>query len=149
MSTTRRCLSAVSAASRSGAWAISSALRWRGWAPSARDDRHVEAAGAERRVGEVDDLVCRVGSRAATAARARPSCRADVPGDHAQGSLGDAPADPGGGLAVRGVPVQHGRGQVLAERQPGEPVVVLDLDHGCSWPSAGRGSPGAAPGRAP
>src|SRR5260370_419833 len=36
MRTTRRCRSAVSAASRSLAWAISSALRERGWAPSAR-----------------------------------------------------------------------------------------------------------------
>ena len=83
---------------------------------------------------------------------------ADFPGDHAEGVLADAPADPGGCLAVGGVAVQHARCQVTAERHSGEPVVGLEsLDaHSSSWAfsasassmviwpgsSAGPGGPG-------
>ena len=37
---------------------------------------------------------------------------ADLAGDHADGAFGDAPADPGDGLVVGGVAVQHPGGQV-------------------------------------
>ena len=60
---------------------------------------------------------------------------ADFAGDDAEGVLADAPADPGGGLGVGAVAVQHARGQVAPERHLGEPVVGLEfLDTHCaSW----------------
>ena len=57
---------------------------------------------------------------------------ADFAGDDAEGVLADAPADPGGGLGVGAVAVQHARGQVAAERHLGESVVGLEfLDAHC------------------
>jgi hypothetical protein len=49
----------------------------------------------------------------------------DLTGDHAEGVLVHAPGDPRDGFTVPGVAVQHARGQVPAERHPGEPVVRL------------------------
>src|SRR5450631_1130527 len=56
----------------------------------------------------------------------------DLAGDDGEGALAGAPGDPGDGLGVRGVVVQHGRREVLAERGAGEPVVVTQVDHGLS-----------------
>ena len=64
---------------------------------------------------------------AARAATVLPG--ADFAGDHGDGALAGAPGDPGDGLGVAGVVVQHGRGEVLAERGTGEPVVVAQVDH--------------------
>src|SRR6185437_6669306 len=59
--------------------------------------------------------------------------RPDFARYHPDGPFGDAPGDPGAGLVVGGVPVQHAGGQVPAEWHAGEPVVGLELvDHGCS-----------------
>ena len=68
---------------------------------------------------------------------------ADFAGDHAEGVLADAPADPGGCLGVGGVAVQHDRREVAAERHLGEPVVGLEfLDaHRSSWAFPGSASP--------
>src|SRR5207244_1918061 len=61
---------------------------------------------------------------------------------HPDGPFGDAPGDPGAGLVVGGVPVQHAGGQVPAERHAGEPVVGLELiDHDCSFRVRLRGVP--------
>ena len=53
---------------------------------------------------------------------------------HAEGALAGAPGDAGDGLGVGGVAAEHGRGEVLAERGAGEPVVVLQVDHRVSPP---------------
>ena len=44
---------------------------------------------------------------------------ADLTGDHAQGSFADTPADPGDGLGVAGVAVQHLWGQGFTEGHAG------------------------------
>ena len=55
---------------------------------------------------------------------------ADLAGDHPDAVFGDAPADPGDGLPVRGVAVQHAGGEVTAERGAGEPEESLQsVDH--------------------
>src|SRR6266498_6163450 len=89
--------------------------------------------------------VWREASRLAMAARRATVLPAPTsPGDHAEGVLADAPADPGGGLGVGGVAVQHARRQVTAERHFGEAVVGLEfLDaHSSSWAFPGSASPG-------
>ena len=58
----------------------------------------------------------------------------DLAGDHAQRALAGAPGDPGDRLGVGRVVAQHGRGEVLAERGAGEPVVVAQVDHDWSFP---------------
>ena len=60
---------------------------------------------------------------------------ADLAGDHPDPVLGDAPADPGDGLAVGGVAVQHAGGEVAAERGAGEPEEPLQpVDHDATSP---------------
>ena len=55
---------------------------------------------------------------------------ADLAGDDPDAVFGDAPADPGDGLAVGGVAVQHPRGEVAPERGAGEPEEPLQaVDH--------------------
>ena len=66
----------------------------------------------------------------------------DLARDHRDGLLGHGPGDPGGGLAAVVVPVQPGRGQVPAERHPGEPEPGDDsVDH---QESLSSGSPWTA-----
>ena len=88
--------------------------------PERGDDLVVDAADPDGRVREVDDGVA-VGSRAASAARTAtvfpaPTSPVMTP---IRCVFGDAPADPGDGLAVAGVAVQHAGGEVAAERQCG------------------------------
>jgi len=72
--------------------------------------------------------VWREASGAASAARsATVFPGADLTGDDAEGGFGDAPADSGDGFGVPGVAVQHGWGQVAAERGAGEPEVGTQL----------------------
>src|SRR4029079_14507812 len=60
----------------------------------------------------------------------------DLAGDHPDAVFGDAPADPGDGLPVRRVAVQHGGGEVTAERGAGEPEESLQpVDHDTTPPS--------------
>ena len=74
----------------------------------------------------------------------------DLAGDHAEGLVGDAPGDAGCGLAMGGVPVQHGRGQAAAEGHAGEsPVSLQAVDHRCSpLVSPGWSPAGLPPNRA-
>ncbi len=70
-------------------------------------------------------------ARAARAAAVFPT--PTFPGDDSEGAFADGPADPGGGLAVGVVAVQHPGGQVGAERVPGEtPMFLPALNHRCS-----------------
>ncbi len=46
--------------------------------------------------------------------------RSDLAGDHPDRALVHTPADAGDRLAVPGMAMQHGRGQVTPERHPGE-----------------------------
>jgi hypothetical protein len=125
-----------------------------GWpAAEGGDDLVVDAAGAGGGVGQVDEGVPGLVKGGDRGAGGDGLASADLAGDDAEGALGDAPGDPGGGFGAAGVLVQHGRGEVLAERQPGEAVVVAQVDHDSSaevmagsWlPAAG----GAAAARAP
>ena len=85
------------------------------------DDLHVEAAGAEGGVGDVDDLVpggVQAGDGGAD--RDRLACL-DVAGNHPEQGFGDAEADPGGCLGV-GLPGgQVPGGDRLPERGAGQP----------------------------
>ena len=84
--------------------------------------------------------MCRVGSRAAQGGADGDGLPgADLAGDHPDAVLGDAPADPGDGLAVGGVAVQHAGGEVTAERGAGEPEEPLQpVDHDTTSPSVSR-----------
>jgi hypothetical protein len=81
-------------------------------------------------------IVCLVGSRAASASRTATVSGPNLTGDHPDPVLEDAPPDPGDGLAVAGVAVQHPGGQVAAERGAGEPEDPLQaVDHDVASPS--------------
>jgi hypothetical protein len=86
------------------------------------DDGVVDAADADGGVAEVDEGVAGDVQRREGGAQGHGFPGADFPSDDAEGVLADAPADPGGGLGVGGVAVQHARGQVAAERHLGESV---------------------------
>src|SRR6266516_3125112 len=105
-----------------------------GLAAEGGDDHLVQAAGADHRVGQVDDGVPGGVQAGQDGAHGGGLAGPDLAGDYPDGSFGDAPGDPGAGLVVGGVAVEHAGGQVAAERQAGEPVVGLELfDHGCSF----------------
>jgi hypothetical protein len=91
------------------------------------DDPVVDAAGADGRVAELDDGVSGGVECGQGGADGDGFAGADLTGDHAEGVLVDAPADPGDGLGVCGVPVQHAGSQVASERRFGEPVEGLQL----------------------
>ena len=76
-------------------------------------------------------MMCLVGSRAASAARTATVFPAPTsPVITPMRCSVDAPADPGDGLAVAGVAVQHPGGEVAAERGAGEPEEPLQpVDH--------------------
>ena len=115
-------------------------------------DGVVDAADADGGVAQVDEGVPGGVQAGEGGAQGHGLAGADFAGDHAEGVLADAPADPGGGLGVGGVAVQHARRQVAAERHLGEPVVGLEfLDaHWASWASgfADGSWPGSWPGSA-
>ena len=120
--------------------------------PSAerRHDVVVDASRARRRVGQVDEGVAGLveGGDGGAGGGCLPG--ADFARDDAERPLAGAPGDAGDGLGVGGVAVQHGRGEVLAERGPGEPVVVLQVDHRVlQGGDAGRGGERGGVGRLP
>ena len=98
-------------------------------------DGVVDAADADGGVAQVDEGMAGGVEAGEGGAQGHGLPGADFPGDHAEGVLADAPADPGGGLGVGAVAVQHAGRQVTAERHLGEPVVGLEfLDgHWFSW----------------
>ena len=105
--------------------------------PEGGDDLVVDAADPDRRVGQVDDGVPgRVeGGEGGADGDGFPST--DLAGDHPDAVLGDAPADPGDGLAVGGVAMQHPGGEVASERGAGEPEESLQpIDHDATSPGA-------------
>ena len=76
------------------------------------------------------------GVQGGSAARTATVFRPDLAGDHPDPVLEDAPADPGDGLAVAGVAVQHPGGEVTPERGAGEPEEPLQpVDHDVASPS--------------
>ena len=122
--------------------------------PAAERGDHlvVDAPGPGGRVGEVDQGVAGLVQAGDGGAGRDGLAGADLARDHGEGAFAGAPGDPGDGLGVAGVVVQHGRREVLAERGAGEPVVVTQVDH--DWSSkvvtlaaasaAARGWPAAA-----
>ena len=104
--------------------------------PEGGDDLVVDAADPDRRVGQVDDGVPGRVQGVQGGADGDGFPGADLAGDHPDAVLGDAPADPGDGLAVGGVAVQHAGGEVTAERGAGEPEEPLQpVDHDTTPPS--------------
>ena len=100
MMTTRRCRSASSAAKQVGSLGHDLGLVEPGLRPEGAHDGDVEAPGAERRVGHVDDLVtCRV-EPSHRRSHGHGLSRPDVAGDHAKGGLHDAEADAGDGFGM-------------------------------------------------
>ena len=89
------------------------------------DDPGVDAAAADGGVAEVDDHVPGGVQRGGGGADRHGLARADLAGDHAEGVLVDAPADPGHGLGVAVVAVQHAGREAATEGHPGEAVVGL------------------------
>jgi hypothetical protein len=69
------------------------------------------AADPDRGVGQVDDHVPGRVQRGGGGADRDGLAGTDLAGDHAQGVLLDAPADPGHGFGVGAVAVQHRGGQ--------------------------------------
>ena len=113
-------------------WVNSREPRWEGLAEDVQD-LLADAAGADHRVGEVDDRVPGGVQAGQDGADGDGLARADLAGDDADGALADAPGDAGDGLVVGGVAVQHPGGEVAAERHAAEPVVGLQLlDHSVS-----------------
>jgi hypothetical protein len=109
-----------------------------GQRPSAErgDDLVVDPADPDRRVRQVDDGVAGRVQRGERGADRDGLPGADLAGDHPDPVLGHAPPDPGDGLAVAGVAVQHPGGEVAAERSAGEPEESLQaVDHDAALPS--------------
>jgi hypothetical protein len=103
------------------------------------DDLVVDPADPDGRVGQVDDRVPRRVQGVQGGADGDGFPGADLAGDHPDAVLGDAPADPGDGLAVGGVAVQHAGGEVTPERGAGEPEEpeepLQPVDHDTTEPS--------------
>ena len=98
--------------------------------PEGGDDLVVDAADPDRRVGQVDDGVPRGVQGGQGGAEVDGLPGADLAGDDSDPVLAEAPADPGDGLAVGGVAVQHAGGEVTPERGAGEPEEPLQpVDH--------------------
>ena len=116
------------------------------------DDGVVDPADTDGGVAEVDEGVAGGVEAGEGGAQGDGFAGADFAGDHAEGVLADAPADPGGRLGVGAVAVQHARRQVTPEGHFGESVVGLEFLDG-HWFSWARASsmviwPGSWPGRA-
>ncbi len=115
------------------------------------DDGGVEAAGADGGVAHVDDGVATGVQRGERGPRRDGLAGADLTGEHAEGAFVDTPGDAGDGFAVGAVGVQHGGGEVFAERHAGQapvgaetvdahgPTSVLAVG-GCASSSSGRAS---------
>jgi hypothetical protein len=104
-----------------GLWGQGRGVEGRG--PAERGDDVVEhAADSDGRVGQVDDHVPAAVQGGGGGADGDGFAGADLAGDHPEGVLVHAPADPGDGLAQAAVPVQHARGEVAAEGHAGEAV---------------------------
>src|ERR1035441_4950958 len=110
--------------------------RARGW-----HDRDIQPPGAERRVGDVDDLVAG-GVQGGDGGADRDSLsRSDIARDNPERGLQDAEADPGDGLGVPLAGEQVAGGDGLAERGAGQAEVRgprRGAHRRCSpsWPSA-------------
>src|SRR5674476_429930 len=91
------------------------------------DDPGVEAAAADGGVALVDGGVPGRVEPGQGCADRDGLAGADLTGDHSQGSFADTPADPGDGLGVAGVAVQHLGCQGLTERHARKTVVRLQL----------------------
>jgi len=97
------------------------------------DDAVVDTAHPDGGVGQVDDGVAAAVESVECGAYGDGFAGADLAGDHPDAPFGHAPADAGDRFVVRGVSVQHGWGQVAAERHPGKPVVGGQfVDHRCT-----------------
>ncbi len=98
----------------------------------------MDPADADSGVGQVDNDVAGLDQ----ARKRSADGGGDLAGDHAEALITHAPGDPGGGLGVSGMAVQHAGGKVAAERHPGESVEALQLaDHDASSPAPLRTSP--------
>jgi len=103
-------------------------LRCGTWGPAeAGHQCGVEAAGSDGRVGQVDHGVPGGVEFGQGGAQRDGLAGPDFTGDDAEGVFADAPADPGDGFGVSGVPVQHAGRQVPAERGAGEPEERTEL----------------------
>ena len=103
----------------------------RGTPPRAATTRVVDAADADRWVGQVDQDVSGLVESGQRGSQGDGFAGADLAGEHAEGALLDAPGDAGGGLVMGVVAVQHAGGEFAAERHAGEAVVGLQVsDHG-------------------
>jgi len=91
--------------------------------PERAHDRDVEAAGAEGRVGDVDDLVAGGVERGDGGAQGDRLAGADVAGDHAECGFDDAEVDAGDGLLVGRAREEITGGDRLAEGRAGEAEV--------------------------
>src|SRR5664280_1975148 len=91
------------------------------------DDPGVEAAATDGGVALVDGGVPGRVQPGQGCADRDGLAGADLTGDHSQGSFVDAPADPGDGLGVAGVAVQHLGRQGLTERHTRKTVMGLQL----------------------
>src|SRR5450759_1416416 len=76
----------------------------------AGDDGGVEAAGADGRVGSVDDGVPGGVEPGQCGPQRDGLAGADLTGDDTEGGFADAPTDPGDGFGVPTVAMQHRRG---------------------------------------
>ena len=112
------------------------------------DDAVVDAADADGGVGQVDDGVAAAVQAGEGGAHGDGLAGADLAGDHADAAFGDTPADAGDGFVVGAVAVQHARGQIAAERRPGETEVRDQFVHHrgwASWPVSRSSWPGIWP----
>ncbi|MEU6512156.1 hypothetical protein [Streptomyces sp. NPDC046942] len=91
----------------------------------------VDASDADRGIGQVDDLVTGVVQLRERRPNRDGLARADLAGDHSEGAFADAPGDPGDGLCVGRVPVQHRGRQVPAERHAREAPVRGQFANQC------------------
>ena len=92
----------------------------------------VDAAGADGRVGDVDQVVAG-GFGTADRGAGGDLADADLAGDHGDAAGGDAVADAGGGLGVVAAVEQLAGRQGAAEGHGGEAEIGLDLvQHGVS-----------------
>lgn len=111
------------------------------------DEVVVDAAGADHRVGQVDDGMAGVVKRGAGGAGGDGLAGTDFAGEHADGLLVNQPAEPGDGLFVTVACEELPGGEVAAEGVAGEAVVGAELlDHAAPSTSSAP-SASASPGR--
>ena len=96
-----------------------------GHLPERGNDVVEHAADPDGGVGQVDHHVPGGVQRGRRGPHGDRLARTDLTGDHSEGVLVDAPADPRDGFGVPVVAVQHRRGEAATEGHPGESPVVL------------------------